>query len=187
LAWPAALAAGSTLPPLRESPTIGPVAGQTSSDRPAPPTRRTPAIYLRGVEAASYLTAASLAIRLLPFRRLLPILTRALRCPELAGTDRTRAIADVRRAVRAAAARLPNRPLCFPQAVAAQAMLRRRGVASTVCYGVNTGGGQGLSAHVWLVAGDDGVVGQGVAAQFPLLATYSNASPPGAPDLVAER
>ncbi len=66
-------------------------------------------------------------------------------------------------------------------------MLRRRGVPSTVCYGVNTGAGQGLSAHVWLVAGADGVVGQSLAAQFPLLATYSNASARGAAGLVAER
>lgn len=163
------------------------MAVRTSSDRPAPSTRRTPGIYLRAVEAAAYLTAASLAIRFLPFRRLIPILTRALPRPGLTGPARGAAIADIRRAVRAAAARLPNRPLCFPQAVAAQAMLRRRGVPSTVCYGVNTGAGQGLSAHVWLVAGADGVVGQGLAAQFPLLATYSNASPPGAASVVAER
>lgn len=151
------------------------------------PTRRTPAVYLRGVEAVAYLGAASLAIRLLPFRHLIRILARALPRPELTGPERSRAIADVRRAVLAAAARLPNRPRCFPQAVAAQAMLRRRGVVSTVCYGVNTTPAEGLGAHVWLVAGDDGVVGHGLAAQFPLLARYSNARAPAAADLAVER
>ena len=134
-----------------------------------------------------YLGAASLAIQLLPFRRLIRILTRALPGVESTGPERSRAIADVRRAVLAAAARLPNRPRCFPQAVAAQAMLRRRGVVSTVCYGVTTASDQGLGAHVWLVAGDDGVVGHGLAAQFPLLATYSNAGAPPAADLVVGR
>jgi hypothetical protein len=150
-------------------------------------TRRTAALYLRGVEAATSLTAASLAIRLLPFRRLIQVFTRALPGPELTGPARAQAIADVRRAVLAAAARLPNRPLCFPQAVAAQAMLRRRGVVSTVCYGVTTKPEQGLGAHVWLVAGDVGVVGHDLAARFPLLATYSNASVPAAADLAVER
>lgn len=149
--------------------------------------RRTPAVYLRGIEAAACLTAASLAIRFLPFRRLIPILTRPLPGPDVTGPARSRAIADVRRAVLAAAARLPNRPACFPQAVAAQAMLRRRGVGSTVCYGVNTAPGRELSAHVWLLAGDDGVVGQGLAAQFPLIATYSTAGAPGAADLAVGR
>jgi hypothetical protein len=148
-----------------------------ASPRRRPPSApRTPAVYLRGAEAASYLTLASLAIRFVPFRRLVPILTRALPRPELTGPARHRAIADVRRAVCAAAARLPNRPVCFPQAVAAQAMLRRRGVSTTMCYGANTDAGRGLRAHVWLVAGDDGVVGQRTASQFPLLAAYSNAN-----------
>ena len=132
------------------------------------------------MEAAAYLIAASLAIRLLPFRRLIPIFTRALPGAEVTGPARSRAIADVRRAVRAAAARLPNRPVCFPQAVAAQAMLRRRAVATTLCCGANTAPGPGLNAHMWLMAGDEGVVGQEIAAQFPLLATYSNAGAPGA-------
>ncbi len=89
------------LPRPWESPTIAPVAVRTSSDRPAPSTRRTAGVYLRGVEAAAYLTAASLAIRFLPFRRLTPILTRALPRPELPGPARGAAIADIRRAVRA--------------------------------------------------------------------------------------
>jgi hypothetical protein len=133
----------------------------------------------------SYLTLASLGIRFVPFCRLVPIFTRALPRPELTGPARHRAIADVRRAVLAAAARLPNRPDCFPQAVAAQAMLRRRGVSTTLCCGANTGSDHGLSAHVWLVADDDGVVGYGIASRFPLLAAYSNAStPPREADLV---
>ncbi|MEO8259980.1 MAG: lasso peptide biosynthesis B2 protein [Acidobacteriota bacterium] len=176
----------------------------TASNRLAASARRTPAVYLRGIEAASYLSAASLAIRFLPFRRLIPIFTRVLPDPELTGPARSRAIVDVRRAVRSAAARLPNRPVCFPQAVAAQAMLRRRGVGSTLCYGVNTGdgvntadalssgdavntgdsvnmaSGRGLNAHVWLVAGDEGVVGHELATQFPLVAAFSNARAAGA-------
>jgi len=148
--------------------------------------RRTPALYLRGVEAASYLTAASLAIRFVPFRRLIPLFTRALPCAEVTGPERMRAIADVRYAVLSAAALLPNRPVCFPRAVAAQAMLRRRGVGTTLHYGVNTAPDRGLNAHVWLTAGDEGVVGQEAAAQFPVLATYSNASAPVDANLAVE-
>lgn len=143
-------------------------------------------MYARVFEAASYLTAASLAIRFVPFRRLIPLFTRALPCAEVTGAARAQAIADVRRAVLGAAARLPNRPVCFPRAIAAQAMLRRRGVVTTMCYGVNTSPDRGLNAHVWLNAGDEGVVGQEISAQFPVIATYSNAGAAGAADLVSQ-
>jgi hypothetical protein len=158
----------------------------TSSSRRAGSARRSPAVYLRGVEAASYLTAACLAIRFLPFRQMVAIFRRALPCPEVTGAARSRAIEDVRRAVLAAAARLPNRPVCYPQAVAAQAMLRRRGVGTTLCCGVNTTHGHGLDAHMWLVAGDEGVVGLRLAARFPLLATYSNAAGAAAAPLAVQ-
>lgn len=135
--------------------------------------RRTPAHCARAVEAAVYLTISRIAIRFLAFRRLVRAFTRRVRRRELTGPARARAIADVRRAVTAAAARLPGRTACFPRATAAQAMLRCRGVGTTLYYGATTSLDRSLRAHVWLYAGDEGVVGQEIASLYPVLAVYS--------------
>lgn len=55
---------------------------------------------------------------------------------------------------------LPFRARCLPQAMAAQWMLRRRGVNSVLVFGARRSGGDGpLEFHAWLMAGGECVVG----------------------------
>jgi len=61
---------------------------------------------------------------------------------------------------------------CFSRAVAAQSMLRRRGIASTLFYGVAVFPGSGLRTHVWLQDGADGIVGHLAAKDYHPLARY---------------
>lgn len=60
---------------------------------------------------------------------------------------------------------------CLTRAQAAQIVLARRGIASTLCLGVRQGRGGSLLAHAWLVAGDEIVTGHegGDVASFRLL------------------
>ena len=61
---------------------------------------------------------------------------------------------------------------CLPRALAAQAMLRRRGVASRLCLGVAREG-EALSAHAWLELGQDNiVVGEAQAPRFTRLMEF---------------
>jgi hypothetical protein len=61
---------------------------------------------------------------------------------------------------------------CLPRALAAQAMLRRRGVASRLCLGVAREG-QVLSAHAWLELGQDVIiVGEAQAPRFIRLVEF---------------
>jgi hypothetical protein len=53
----------------------------------------------------------------------------------------------------------PAKFVCFPQTLAAYAMLRWRGVASTIVYGVARSPEDKLIAHTWLLVGDRAVVG----------------------------
>ena len=53
--------------------------------------------------------------------------------------------------------------LCLPRALAAQTMLRRRGIASKLCLGVTREGGA-LAAHAWVEVGQEMIVG-GAAAR----------------------
>jgi hypothetical protein len=124
-----------------------PVRIQRDHDRPAPP--------LLLAEAGVAVVAASLAVRLLSFRTLAERLSRAK-----AGNARADAETAywLRRAILAWARRLPWRALCFEQGLAAQAMLRRRGLAATLHYGAATIDGE-LKAHVWVTSGRTEVIG----------------------------
>jgi len=61
--------------------------------------------------------------------------------------------------------------LCLPRALAVQAMLRRRGIASRVCLGVARQG-ETLGAHAWVEVDGHTIVGAGDAGRFTLLAKF---------------
>jgi hypothetical protein len=84
-------------------------------------------------------------------------------------TDAHRAVA-VGRAVRRAAQRLPWRPTCLPQALAARRMLGRRDVAAAVHLGVRDAGVD--AAHAWVTAGGRVVVGAAQHRRFTPVATF---------------
>lgn len=65
----------------------------------------------------------------------------------------------VRRAVTTAARNVPWNAVCLPQAMAAKAMLARRGCGSSLRLGAGFDGKGQLIAHAWLVVGGTVVVG----------------------------
>ena len=64
--------------------------------------------------------------------------------------------------------------LCLPRALAAHAMLRRRGIASRLCLGVARKEGE-LAAHAWVEIGNDKIVGGTEADGFTRLAEFGGA------------
>lgn len=68
------------------------------------------------------------------------------------------------------------RALCLPRALAAQAMLRRRGIVSRLCLGVARA--PELEAHAWVELSQDVVVGGSEAPRFTRLVEFGRA--PGA-------
>ena len=130
-------------------------------DRPAPP------VLL--AEAGAAILAASLAVRLVPFRTLAERLSRGEGGTAPADAETAYWL---RRAVLAWGRRLPWRALCFEQGLAAFALLRRRRLKATLHYGAATFGGE-LKAHVWVTSGETEVVGcenkedYGLLARFP--------------------
>jgi hypothetical protein len=123
-------------------------------------------------ESIAHLVVARMMLKLVPFRWLTPLLELSPRGPELDGVARRQARDDVRRAVHCAAERVPG-TFCFPKAIAAQAMLRRRGVTTTLYWGAATIPGQGLAGHVWVQDGEVGVQGRRPPGRYKPLANYS--------------
>ena len=135
---------------------------------PAPSPRRrrlAPARLTLHAEALGSIVLASLAIRLLPFTRVVALGGRPKRA-----RGKPCDVAALRGPVRGWGGRVPWRALCFETAVALRMMLARRGVASTLHYGIAKE--EGLKAHVWLSVGGEVVIGGAGAAGFREVGTF---------------
>jgi hypothetical protein len=105
------------------------------------------------LEAFAALLTARCALALLPVRwifRWLESPVRAAPASPGAGADSSDSVERIRWAVVTVARYGPLSFVCFPQALAAHAMLRRRGIASIMHYGVRRSADRQLRAHTWL-------------------------------------
>ncbi len=116
-------------------------------------------------EAAFFLALARAAVVTIPFGYMAPWLKRAP-AKQSGDPDLLRA---VRRAIATAAAHVPWNAVCLPQAIAAKAMLARRGCGSAFHLGASFDSDGKLIAHAWLVSGGSIVTGeQGMAGMAEL-------------------
>lgn len=123
-------------------------------------------------EALALCTVASGMLRVLPFSRVAPRLGRhmAESPPHHAGAT-SGEVRRVRLAVARAARLLPWKPVCLPQAVTAQWMLRRRSVPSTLYLGTDPA--RGLDAHAWVRVGGVIVTGGDDPRHYTVVSTFS--------------
>lgn len=137
-------------------------------------------VMLRGIswrrwrflaESTLFLALAAAAIAFLPFARVAR-LAGGRRAARPAREADKLLVDEIRCAIETIARRLPFRAKCFECGLAAQWMLRRRGLASTLFYGAALDASGGLSAHVWVRAGILDVVGCRNAADFAILARF---------------
>jgi transglutaminase superfamily protein len=137
---------------------------------------------VRVVEAAFALVAARVMLRSLPFTTTMKLVGSG----EASGADevvprRTTdpVAASVGVALKRAAARLPWRFTCLARSLAGRLMLRRRGVASTIVFGVAKET-EHISGHAWLVAAGGFVCGGHEAHNFQPIAAFKNRARPHA-------
>ena len=135
--------------------------------------RRQPTDLLLAGEALAYLAIYRIALAFVPVRRILRRVTLGLRpgpadlsTPSSASLDQA---IRVRWAVESVTRNSPARFVCFPQCLAGYTMLRRRGIQTTIVYGVTRAESGELLAHTWLTLGDRTVLGgEGSAAFNPI-------------------
>lgn len=124
------------------------------------------------VEAVALCIAASVLLKVLKFRRLAPRLGKHMAVsPEERDRAYSAQVGRVRWAVAAAARHLPWRPVCLPQAVTAQWMLRRRGIPSTLYLGTDPA--RGYDAHAWVRAGNTIVTGGPREDRFAIVSSFA--------------
>ena len=124
------------------------------------------------LEALSLLMMSRLALSLFSFRRITRLLNRPFRRTEADTGNRETLRTDVSWAITAVADNLPIPVLCFPRGIAAQAMLRRRGINATLFYGVAKLPEYGFKTHVWVQDGSEGVIGHQIAHHYTVLTSY---------------
>ena len=144
-------------------------------------------------ETVFYLLCARFALAIFSFQQLIWFFERPARQPELTGDARVRTRKEVRSAIIYTHHRvLFKQTTCFHRAIAAQAMLRRRGVSTTLYYGAARrqipseemfGSGmpeRDLARHIWVQDGAEGVVGYITAQQdrYHILARYPDSTSP---------
>lgn len=123
-------------------------------------------VYLR--EAAITLVLARLAVRYLPSTRLFNWADRpAKRVSRFAVDD----VNWVAWAIEHNATLPGMNAMCLPRALAAHAMLRRRGIASKLCLGVARNGDE-IAAHAWIEVGERKIGGGGDAGRFTQVAAF---------------
>jgi hypothetical protein len=131
-------------------------------------------------EAIACLGLARLALIVVPFPRLArrlgtfvpPTDPRAAQARAAADPDAAEFAKAVGWAVTRAARYLPFKAVCLPQAMAAQVMLKRRGIGSVMHFGAGKGEDKPIDAHAWLDAAGVEVTGYPVAANFSEIACF---------------
>nr|WP_279639204.1 lasso peptide biosynthesis B2 protein [Sphingomicrobium sediminis] len=118
------------------------------------------------VEALASILAAAARLKTSSFEQLVP----TSQVDGATGISKAEA-SQIERAIDGWARRLPGKPACFIQGLAATAMLRRRGYLATLHYGSRRGDA-GLEAHVWVSSGGEPVIGHRNADQFAELSLF---------------
>jgi transglutaminase-like putative cysteine protease len=129
-------------------------------------------------EALIALAVARIAMACLPFKRIAAWLgTPGAQSPETATPEDIQVAKQVGWAVSALARRVPWDGRCLAQALAATAMLRRRGLESTVSFGARPGVAEGFAAHAWLRLGSYVVTGGREHRSFKTFTTFARTHP----------
>ena len=129
-------------------------------------------------EALIALAIARIAMALLPFRRIAAWMgTPGAETPATATAAEIRVAEEIGWAVGALARRVPWDGRCLAQALAATAMLRRRGLEGTVSFGVCRGETTELDAHAWLRFGPCMVTGGPGHQRFNSLTKFARREP----------
>lgn len=125
-------------------------------------------------EASASMAVARLSLAIYPFRKLAkgfgafvpPNDPRVVASAANAAEEHALVAKEIGWAVRTAAPWMPFRAVCLQQAMAAHAMLKRRGVASVMHFGAGKSAEKPIDAHAWLDAAGVKVTGYPVASNL---------------------
>lgn len=123
-------------------------------------------------EAWCLLALARLMLLFMPLKKLVPVM-RYKRIKTHPPEQEKLILQRIQLAVARACVRSPWRTKCFEQALAAKLMTARRGINSTIFFGVaKTGGDEKLQAHAWVKCGSFIVTGWTGIDKYTVVGTF---------------
>ena len=122
-------------------------------------------------EALVLCTVASITLRVRRFSRVAVRLGRHMAESSPQELPNRARVQRVKWAIGVAARLLPWKPMCLPQAVTAQWMLHRRGIASTLYLGTDPN--NEYAAHAWVRAGRILVTGGDDPRRYTVVSTFA--------------
>ncbi len=136
-----------------------------------------PGQLVRIAEAFYWLVVARVALRVMPVATILrwqqrPVQARVVQAWSVQ-MDAWELRRRVRHAVLIAVKYAPMEFVCFPQCLAASALLRQQGLGTRLHYGVARQQGR-LVTHTWLECGGEMVIGGEVAEAYATLGMYES-------------
>ncbi len=129
-------------------------------------------------EALIHLFMARATLACVPFRRMAAWMgvmgaESKTEIPE----GQAQVVQDISWAVQAMASRVPWDSRCLAQAIAGYRMLLKRGIPSTVYFGVKKDPRAAFSAHAWLRCGASIATGEAGHADYRVLCQFSRDTP----------
>ena len=126
------------------------------------------------LEAALWLGIARLSIVMFRFRRVAPHLgIHMAESSETVNPDCKDFVKQISWALQTASRYLPWKCRCLTKAIAGKKMFKRRGIGSTIYFGVAKDDKENLMAHAWLRCGDLVVTGERDMNQFSVVSTFA--------------
>lgn len=127
------------------------------------------------MEAYVGLASAWRAIRRRPFRDIAAGYGEHMReLPEIDDPADEAVLTRVSWAIHAASRRTPFKSTCLIQVTAAQRMMKKRCIGSTLYLGVKKDEGEHLKAHAWLRCGTRIIIGGGIEDTFTVVSTFAD-------------
>jgi hypothetical protein len=131
--------------------------------------------YLLFAEAWVLLAFARSMLVIRPFKKIAQLLGKEMyEAPDDISENGLQRQKQVLVAVLRACRFSPWRTKCFEQAIAAKVMLKRRGIKSTVFFGVFKGESNELLAHAWLISNGMIVTGGPKIDQYTVLSWFGS-------------
>jgi len=129
------------------------------------------------IEATALLGTARAAVLLFPYRRIMGVVGQRMGETASPNAAQRASIGNVAWGIHKVSPRTPWKSNCLAQALAAQVMLARRGVGSTLHLGVAResirDGEDKLEAHAWLTVGETIVTGGAGHRRFTEVARFA--------------
>jgi hypothetical protein len=143
-------------------------------------SRRDPQLVALAFRVYGLLVLSRVVINVLPLRRITALLGTPMAETPTNQLDPTTARYARRVAwcIRRLSDHTPTESNCYPQALTARWLLRRRGIPTTIYYGAAFETGRpALQAHVWLRCGPMIVTGGGLGRRYQPLTYYADERP----------